>query len=183
MEAQIRKIAEILSDDFERVVVTKGARRLLRGGSGYSLVGPGGPHRHGSSPLRKPTRHRSTLINPARSPTWPAGGVEGESRPTKGGGVGEQQPVLTQAQELTRRTVRVLQEEQDFTRRAGRADLAGRGDAGSPLGQARGDAGSLGRAGTTVAGRMSCGTYEGLERLQQLYAEGEQRRQAKTVSK
>ena len=177
MEAQIRKIAEILSDDFERVVVTKGARRLLRGGSGYSLVGPGGPHRHGSSPLRKPTRHRSTLINPARSPTRPTGGVEGESRPTKGGGVGEQQPVLTQAEELTRRTVRALQEEQDFTRRAGRADL------GSPLGQARGDAGSLGRAGTTVAGRMSCGTYEGLERLQQLYAEGEQRRQAKTVSK
>ena len=178
MEAQIRKIAEILSDDFERVVVTKGARRLLRGGSGYSLVGPGGPHRHGSSPLRKPTRHRSTLINPARSPTRPTGGVEGESRPTKGGGVGEQQPVLTQAQELTGRTaVRALQEEQDFTRRAGRADL------GSPLGQARGDAGSLGRAGTTVAGRMSCGTYEGLERLQQLYAEGEQRRQAKTVSK
>ena len=182
MEAQIRKIAEILSDDFERVVVTKGARRLLRGGGGYSLVGPGGPHLLGSSPSRKPTRHRSTLINPARPSTLPAGGVDGESRPTKGGGVGEQQPVLTQAQELTRRAVRALQEEQDVTRRAGRAIEPGRGDAG-PLGRVRGEAGSLGRAGTTVAGRLSCGTTAGLERLQQLYEEGEQRRQAETVSK
>ena len=178
----MRRIAEILSDDFERVVVTKGARRLLRGGGGYSLVGPGGPPRLGSSPSRKPTRHRSTLINPARPSTLPAGGVDGESRPTKGGGVGEQQPVLTQAQELTRRAVRALQEEQDVTRRAGRAIEPGRGDAG-PLGRVRGEAGSLGRAGTTVAGRLSCGTTAGLERLQQLYEEGEQRRQAETVSK
>jgi hypothetical protein len=179
----MRRIAEILSDNFERVVVTKGARMLLRGGGGYSSVGVAPVH--GSSQSRNPTRHhRSTLTNPppARSSTLPAGGVDRERRPTKGGGVGEQRPVLTQVHELTRRTVRTLQEEQDVTRRAGRAAEAGGGDAGS-IGRARGDADSLARAGTTLArGRLSSGTAAGLERLQQLYDEGEQRRQAETVS-